>query len=78
MVKWIDVQCTNSDVWKGGAGAYNEGSLQSDFYPGAMGFCGLSLAYDNNRCYGDDSYQNDLETVMSCTDDYPGNFRPRP
>merc|ERR1719167_1261029 len=33
MVKWIDVQCTNSDVWKGGAGAYNEGSLQSDFYP---------------------------------------------
>merc|ERR1719373_913247 len=91
MVKWIDVQCTNSDVWKGGAGAYNEGSLQSDFYPGAMGFCGLSLAYDNDkfrymflnngqdntRCYGDDSYQNDLETVMSCTDDYPGNFRPR-
>merc|ERR1719189_3172189 len=91
MVKWIDVKCTNQKDWKGGAGAYNEGSLQSDHYPGAMGFCGLSLAYDNNkfrymcltngqdatRCYGDDSYQNDLETVMSCTDDYPGNFRPR-
>merc|ERR1719327_7137 len=92
MVKWIDVMCTNSgETWEGGAGAYNEGSLQTDFYPGAMGFCGLSLAYDNKkfrymcftnggdntRCYGDDSYQNDLETVMSCTDDYPGNFRPR-
>merc|ERR1719244_1299268 len=91
MVKWIDVKCTNQKDWKGGAGAYNEGSLQSDHYPGAMGFCGLSLAYDNNkfrymcltngqdatRCYGDDSYQNDLETVMSCTDDYPGSFRPR-
>merc|ERR1719168_479505 len=29
MVKWIDVQCTNSDVWKGGAGAYNEGSFKA-------------------------------------------------
>merc|ERR1719383_722719 len=91
MVKWIDVKCTNQQDWKGGAGAYNEGSLQSDHYPGAMGFCGLSLAYHNNkfrymcltngqdatRCYGDDSYQNDLETVMSCTDDYPGDRRPR-
>merc|ERR1719402_1216794 len=91
MVKWIDVYCTNSKDWEGGAGAYNEGSLQTVFYPGAMGFCGLSLAYDNNkfrymcftnpnditRCYGDDSYKNDLETVMSCTDDYPGNSRPR-
>merc|ERR1719309_889152 len=83
MVKWIDVYCTNSKDWEGGAGAYNEGSLQTVFYPGAMGFCGLSLAYDNDkfrymcftnpnditRCYGDDSYKNDLETVMSCTDD---------
>merc|ERR1712135_115037 len=91
MVKWINVKCTNQQDWKEGAGAYNEGSLQSDHYPGAMGFCGLSLAYHNNkfrymcltngqdatRCYGDDSYQNDLETVMSCTDDYPGDRRPR-
>merc|ERR1719285_1140635 len=91
MVKWIDVKCTNQNDWKGGAGAYNEGSLQSDHYPGAMGFCGLSLAYDNNkfrymclkngqdatRCYGDSDYASDLETVMSCTDDAPGNNRPR-
>jgi len=91
MVKWIDVKCTNSNSWKGGAGAYNEGSEQAIWSPASMGFCGLSLAYHNNkfrymcftnsadveRCYGDSDYASDLETVISCTDDAPGEFRPR-
>jgi len=91
MVKWITVKCTNTLNWMEGAGAYNEGSIQSKWSPSYMGFCGLSVAYYSNkfrymcfttpadveRCYGNSDYASDLETVISCTNDAPGDFRPR-
>jgi len=91
-VKWIDVKCTNKVNWEGGAGGFNLGTLSSEWNPTTMGFCGLSLAYHNKkfmymcftnsgggrtRCYGNSDYASDLETVISCTDDAPGNNRPR-
>lgn len=89
-VNWINGWCTNEENWEEGAGK-NSGSLLSSWFPSSMGFCGLSVAWYNDkfrymcfrgsndvaRCYGDSDYASDLEDVISCTEDAPGDYRPR-